>query len=127
MITGAVIVTHGPLGQVMVEEAEHLLGSQERFCSISTVGLSATDITGKVREVIGEEPWIVFTDTPGTSPTVRSCVALTEGQVVVTGVNIGMILSFLMHRPHANVYELANRMVEDGRRSLEVHWPLSRG
>jgi len=123
MTIGALIVTHGSLGNVLVQEAEHLVGEQERFTSLSTHGLAAADITRRIHEIIGAEPWIVFTDTPGTSPTVRSCVAICEGQAVVTGVNLGMILSFLVHRDRLTVQELARRMVEDGRRSLEVKWP----
>lgn len=123
MTVGALIVTHGPLGEVLVREAEHLVGEQERFTSLSTHGLSAADITRHIRDIVHEDPWIVFTDTPGTSPTVRSCVAICEGQAVVTGVNLGMILSFLVHRDRLTVRELAQRMVEDGRRSLEVKWP----
>ena len=124
MIIGALIVTHGDLGRVLVEEAEHLIGVQERFSALSTQGMAAGEITDKIREIIHHDPWIVFTDTPGTSPTVRSCVAICEGQAVVTGVNLGMILSFLVHRDHFSVQELANRMVNDGRRSLDVKWPM---
>ena len=127
MIIGALIVTHGELGRVLVEEAEHLVGKQERFDAVSTRGLSAADITDQIRGLIQEEPWIVFTDTPGTSPTVRSCVAISEGQAVVTGVNLGMILSFLVHRDHMSVQELAKRMVDDGRRCLDIRWPLQTG
>lgn len=124
MIVGALIVTHGELGRVLVEEAEHLVGGQERFKAVSTRGLSASDITDKIRDLVLDEPWIIFTDTPGTSPTVRSCVAISEGQAVVTGVNLGMILSFLVHRDHLSVQELAQRMVDDGRRCLDIRWPL---
>ncbi len=123
MIIGALVVTHGSLGRVLVEETERLIGRQERFSALSTMGSSAMEITDRVYEIIQEDPWIVFTDTPGTSPTVRSVYAISSGQAVVTGVNLGMLLSFLVHRDKMPVEELAKKMVEDGRRTLEVLWP----
>lgn len=123
MIPGALVVTHGELGEVMVREACRLIGQEERIVSIRTEGLSASEISDRIIELIRKEPWIVFTDAPGTSPTVRSCAAISEGQAVVTGVNLGMLISFLIHRKRLGIPELAAKMVEDGKRSLELMWP----
>lgn len=123
MTIGALLVTHGQLGEILVAEVEHLIGRQERFRAISTLGMSAEQITEHVREVIAGEPWLVFTDTPGTSPTIRSITALSQGQAVISGVNIGMLLSFIMHRESVALPDLAERMVRDGRRCVELTWP----
>lgn len=123
MSVGALVVTHGDLGRVLVEETLRLMGHRDQFESLKTEGMSPDDVTGEIKKVIGEDPWIVFTDTPGTTPTVRAHLAISEGQAVVTGVNIGMLLSFLAHRERLSAKELAERMVEDGRRSLGVKWP----
>ncbi len=122
MITGALVVTHGGLGEVLVQEVEHLVGRQERLLAMSTLGMSAGEITDTVHSMIGDDPFIVFTDTPGTSPTIRSFAAIKEGQAVVSGVNIGMLISFLMNRESTEFEELAERMVRDGRRCVEVKW-----
>ncbi len=124
MTIGALVVTHGKLGEIFIEEAQHLVGKQERIRALSTEGLSATGISQSVENIIENDPWIIFTDAPGTSPTVRSVAALHEGQAVVSGVNLGMLLSFMVHRENFSVKELAERMVKDGKRSLEVMWPL---
>jgi mannose PTS system EIIA component len=121
-ITGALVVTHGKLGEVLVEEVEHLVGRQEQFSGMSTLGMSAGEITDKVRSMIADEPFIVFTDTPGTSPTIRSSAAIDNGQAVISGVNIGMLISFIMYRETIEFQELAERMVRDGRRCVEVKW-----
>lgn len=126
MTIGALVVTHGQLGETLVGEVEYLVGRQHRIRALSTLAMSAEAITERVREVVGTEPWIVFTDTPGTSPTIRSLAAISDGQAVVTGVNIGMLLSFLMHRGTADVHQLAERMVRDGRRAVEVKWARNR-
>ncbi len=123
MIPGALVVTHGDLGEVMVREACRLIGQEQRIVAMSTEGLSASEISDRVKEQIGTEPWIVFTDAPGTSPTVRACAAISSGQAVVTGINLGMLISFLIHRKRLAIPELAAKMVEDGKRSLELIWP----
>jgi len=125
MIPGALVVSHGDLGEVLVREATRLIGTESRFESLSTVGLSAAEITDLIEQKIGKEPWIIFTDAPGTSPTVRACAAIKKGQAVVSGVNLGMLISFLIHRNRLSVKELANKMIEDGKRSLELWWPQS--
>jgi len=122
MITGALVVTHGKLGEVLVHEVEHLVGRQERFHAISTLGMSAGEITDKVHSAIGDGPFIVFTDTPGTSPTIRSSAAIQPGHAVISGVNIGMLISFIMSREDIEFEELAEKMVRDGRRCVEVKW-----
>lgn len=123
MIPGALIVTHGELGEVLIQEAVRLVGPQERLIAMATAGLSAEEISLEVRNQINKEPWIVFTDSPGTSPTLRSMAALSAEQALVTGVNLPMLLSFLVHRENLGIKELALRMLTDGKRSLEVKWP----
>lgn len=120
--TGGLVVTHGRLGEILVQEVEHLVGRQELFFAISTLGMSAGEITDKVRSLIGDDPYIVFTDTPGTSPTIRSSAAIMPGQAVISGVNIGMLISFVMNRENVDFEELAEKMVRDGRRCVEVKW-----
>lgn len=122
MLVGALVVTHGKLGEILVEEVEHLVGHQDRFRSLSTFGMSAETITDSVRNIIGVEPWIIFTDTPGTSPTIRSFAAIENNQAVISGANIGMLLSFIMHRQQVKFEELAEKMVRDGRRAVELKW-----
>jgi mannose/fructose-specific phosphotransferase system component IIA len=119
MIPGALVVTHGELGSMLVAETQRLVGQEDRFQSLRTEGLSAGEITDRITEMIGEEPWIVFTDAPGTSPTMRARAAIVDGQAVITGVNICMLMSFLIHRNRLTVDELAAKMIEDGKRSLE--------
>jgi len=123
MIIGGLIVTHGQLGNTLVEETARLVGQHDKFIAISTHGLSAQEITEKVKEIIQSDPWIIFSDAPGTSPTVRSYAAIEKGQSVISGVNLGMLLSFLVHRESYPIQELAIKMVEDGQRALEVFWP----
>ncbi|GBE30708.1 MAG TPA: hypothetical protein ENH10_05275 [Bacteroidetes bacterium] len=122
MVTGGLVVTHGKLGEVLVHEVEHLIGRQDSFKSLSTLGMSAGEITEKVHNLIGNDQYIVFTDTPGTSPTIRSYAAIQNDQAVVSGVNIGMLLSFIMNRETIDFRELTERMVRDGRRCVEVKW-----
>ena len=123
MVKG-LIVTHGELARVLIEECKRIMGEVDQLMWLSTHQLSAVDITAKVKEFIKDEPWIVFVDSPGTAPALRSRVALKPGQAVVTGVNLPMLLSFLVHRESLSVEELARKLVNDGIRTLEVLWQL---
>ncbi|MDP8205887.1 MAG: hypothetical protein P9L92_04415 [Candidatus Electryonea clarkiae] len=122
MIIGGLIVTHGELGEILVKEASRIAGESEKFTSLRTTEFSADEISEKVRAIITDEPWIVFTDCPGTAPTLRSQIALSAGQAVITGVNLAMIISFLLHREINSVEEMAERMIRDGKRSMEILW-----
>lgn len=119
MITGGLVVTHGDLGQMLVDETQRLIGGVDRFIAMKTEGLSAGEISTLIRETIDKEPWIVFTDAPGTSPTTRARAVIVPGQAVVTGVNLGILMSFLVHRGTIPVEDLAERLINDGIRSLK--------
>lgn len=119
MITGGLVVTHGDLGQMLVDETQRLIGGVDRFIAMKTEGLSAGEISTLIRETIDKEPWIVFTDAPGTSPTTRARAVIVPGQAVVTGVNLGILMSFLVHRGTIPTEELAERLINDGIRSLK--------
>jgi len=120
---GGLIVTHGRLGEIFVEETVRITGHTERLDAMRTDGLSAGEITARVRDWIGDDPWVVFTDSKGTAPTIRSQAAIRPGQVVISGVNLGMLLSFIFHRETQTVEELAVRLIRDGHRCQEVLWP----
>lgn len=119
MITGGLVVTHGDLGKMLVEETQRLIGAVDRFEALKTEGLSAGEISELIKGHIDGEPWIVFTDAPGTSPTTRARAVIVAGQAVVTGVNLGMLMSFLVHRPNMLADDLAEKLVNDGTRSLK--------
>ncbi len=123
MSIGGLVVTHGSLGESLVAEATRLVGEHESFTWMATAGISAEEIRRKLRTRVGSDPWIIFVDSPGTGPAVCAQDVIGEGQAVVTGVNLAMLLSFLIHRDrYDSVGELARRMVRDGSRALEVLW-----
>ncbi len=120
MSIGGLVVTDGQLAEALVAETRRIHGEQERFEGFGAGVLTAEEITSRVKEFIGDDPWIVFVDGPGTTVCRRACAAIGEGQAVVSGVNLPMLLSFLVHRDNYDVAELAERMTRDGGRSLTV-------
>lgn len=123
MIEG-LVVTHGELAKVLIDECTRILGPLDHVKWMDTHRLSAVAITDKVKNIIGNKPFIVFVDCPGTAPALRSLAAIQEGQAVVTGVNLPMLMSFIVHREQMDVPHLARKMVTDGIRTLEVLWPI---
>ncbi|MBZ0265053.1 hypothetical protein K8I28_10325 [bacterium] len=124
MSIGGLIVTHGRLGDILIEECARLMGESEHFIAFSTHQLSGIEISEKVKKFIEDKPWIVFVDAPGTAPAIRSQVSLVAGQVVITGVNLPVLLSFLVNRESLGVEQLANKLILDGKRSQEMLLPL---
>ena len=124
MIIGGLLVTHGNLGRILVEETIRITGKADRLESLMTSGLSASEITEQVSSYIQNDPWIVFSDCPGTAPTLRSYAAISQGQAVITGMNLGMLISFVFKRETMPIHELATCLIHDGQRSLEVLWPI---
>ncbi len=123
MITGGLVVTHGDFGKILVEETIRIVGDNTRLLSLATSSLSATDITEKVKAIIKDEPWIIFSDCPGTAPTLRSYAAIYGNQTVISGVNLAMLMSFVFNREKYSYNGLVEKMILDGKRSMEVLWP----
>ena len=125
MICG-IVATHGRLGEELIRTAERIAGPQEHLVFVTNEGLSVDALA----EVISEEAErcepdagiLLMTDIPGGSPTLACRSLRLKGRKawVVSGVNLPMILAFLMCRDSMEAEEVASAIASRAVRSIEV-------
>ncbi len=115
--TGLVLVTHGNIGQAMIEVAEFILGESLADIQVLPFRQSAMQATGddEVRATITKadrgQGVLVMTDIGGASPCNHvSRVLPASGAVVVSGLNLAMLLRVWNYRskPVAQLAKLAS-------------------
>ena len=126
MSVGIVIVTHGKTGESLIEEADFVLGqglgdiffvefrqSEDRDSNVS-------QIRSSIEKADTGDGVVVLTDLMGASPANLVADVLEEYKaVMVTGVNLGMLVSVFNYR--SKTLELvARKAVEAGRRSVKI-------
>ena len=128
-LTG-LLVTHGRLGDALLEAAERIVGRLEGVTVLSNDGLSRERLTEAVRERVrafGPEGGVLFVDVAG-----GSCAQAALGAAareahgptpVITGVNLPMLLDFARHRADLDVRLLAQRLADKGHASVVVLEP----
>jgi mannose PTS system EIIA component len=125
-----VIVTHGHLGEELLETAQAILGPQERMVVVSNTGHSHASLTDAVVQAAGPalaigEPAVVFVDLLAGScgAVCRALAARQPGLLLAGGVNLPMLLEFLHHRGRVGRGELRRRLVDRGREAVScVGW-----
>ena len=124
---GAVIVTHGPLAQDLLDAAERIVGRTEAIRAVSMgwddeVADARDEIDAAIRAVDSGAGVLIFTDMFGGTPTNVSLAFLEPEKVeIVTGVNLPMIikLTSLQNGP-ASLLETAQELRERGQSSVYV-------
>jgi len=123
---GAVIITHGRLGEELLNIAELISGKQENFKAISITSMDKVDdarkkIKNAIKEVDKGKGVLLLTDMFGGTPSNISLSFLDESNVeVITGVNLPMLLKLLDSREEKELKELANLIMEYGRKNISV-------
>lgn len=120
------IITHGEFGAYLVEAAEAIVGLQHdgvRAISISprhSVEEIRATIVQALSELRGPDGVIVAADMPGGTPTNVSLPIVKDDPRVqlVSGVNLYMLVGAFTRREGHSLGEVARRMVEDGRKSI---------
>ena len=112
-----VVVCHGTLADGFVEAVRQITGiGEEAFVALSNRGLSPESMTAALRGAVGDGPAVIFTDlTAGSCGFAARRLCQQSGNIaVVSGVNLQMLLYFVMHRDDA-LEDLVPRLVEKGR------------
>ena len=123
----ALLVTHGKLGDALLEAAERIVGRLEGVVVLSNDGLSRDALTEAVRERVkafGPEGGVLFVDVAGGSCAQAALgVAAREAAgptPVITGVNLPMLLDFAHHRADLEPRALAARLAEKAQAAVVV-------
>lgn len=123
---GIVVVSHGKLARELVRAAEHVVGEQPAFRSIS---IEAEDDIEARREQIREtvkacntgKGVIILTDMFGGTPSNLALANLAEGKVdVVGGVNLPMLIHLAQVRTELTLHEAAQAAAEAGQRYIRI-------
>jgi mannose/fructose-specific phosphotransferase system component IIA len=108
-----ILVTHGRLGAELCRTAEAILGPQADLIALSNTGLSAEALSAELRALLppGERA-ILFVDLLGGSCG-NICSLLKRERpnaLLASGVNLPMLLEFLVHRGRVDPTELKERL-----------------
>ncbi len=131
---GIVIVTHGQLGEVLIDTAELIVGSRPE--AMIAVSINITEDVDKLRgkvaraikEVARKRGVLILTDMFGGTPSNLSYSFLQEGQVeVVSGVNLPIVIKAINTRENMDLGALAECLESFGKRSISMASGILRG
>ena len=115
---GAIIIGHGDLPVALADALSTITGPQEGIVAISNRALSMEELKKRIEgEVKKQKEVIVFTDLPGGSCTI-ACHSL--GIPVVSGVNLPMLLEFMVIREKMDIEGLVEKLASTGREGIKV-------
>lgn len=120
-----VIVTHAQLGQALLDAASRVAGDTQGLATLSNDDLSLEALGQRLRQLVLERApagCIVFVDSLGSSCAVCSLQALQDlRQVrVISGVNLPMLVDFLLRRRDQDLDAMVERLLQRGRSSVSL-------
>ena len=121
---GGVIVTHGLLGQELLNAVKGIVGKISSLESVS-IGWEGDVDEGKgkinkaLKEVDRGSGVVLFTDMFGGTPSNMAFSFLEKGKVeVITGTNLPMLLKFTFVQKSTDLADVARSVYEDGKNSI---------
>jgi PTS system mannose-specific IIA component len=121
---GALVVTHGHLGQELVAAAEMIVGEISHIRAVSIgwhddVNEAQKDIEKKIGEVEGGKGVLILTDMFGGTPSNIAFSLHDPGKIdIVTGVNLPMIIKIVSQKEGDSLDSLARVVRDQGRASI---------
>jgi PTS system mannose-specific IIA component len=121
---GIVLVTHGSLGEALVQSMSIILGEQEQVEALSLMVEDDIVVANKrLREAVGKadqgDGVLILTDMLGGTPSNLSLALLGKPEIeVISGVNLPMLLKATQSRQQHDLRESASRVKEHGRSSI---------
>ncbi|MGB4687682.1 MAG: PTS sugar transporter subunit IIA [Coprothermobacter proteolyticus] len=118
------IVTHGRLGEGLLDAMQMIAGPQERVEVISLKEGDSIDelkdkILNAVKTLDDGSGVLVFVDMFGASPSNAAAYLLNENVEVITGVNLPMLLEIVSFRESSSLQELAANAMTAGVESVK--------
>jgi PTS system mannose-specific IIA component len=131
---GLVIVTHGGLGEALIEAAESIVEGPLGAATAVSVDLrqSAEQMREKIntgiKAVDQGRGVLILTDMFGGTPSNLSLSFLEEGRIeVLTGVNLPVVIRAAKMRKDKNLSELAESLQAYGRKSISLASSVLKG
>lgn len=123
---GALVVTHGHLGQELVAAAEMIVGEISHIRAISIgwhddVNEAQKDIEKRISEVDSGKGVLILTDMFGGTPSNIAFSLHDPGKIdIVTGVNLPMIIKIVSQKESDTLDSLARIVRDQGRASIAM-------
>ncbi|MGB2907551.1 MAG: PTS sugar transporter subunit IIA [Candidatus Aminicenantaceae bacterium] len=123
---GGIIVSHGKLGEELLNALNIILGEAVNIEAISIgwyddVEESKLKINQSLKRVDQKNGVLIFTDMFGGTPSNLSLTFLKDGQVeIITGVNLPMLIKFVSLQRSYNLKEVAKKVVEQGKNNIHL-------
>jgi PTS system mannose-specific IIA component len=123
---GALVVTHGHLGQELVAAAEMIVGEISHIRAISIgwhddVNEAQKDIEKRITEVESGKGVLILTDMFGGTPSNIAFALHEPGKIdIVTGVNLPMIIKIVSQKESDTLDSLARIVRDQGRASIAM-------
>jgi PTS system mannose-specific IIA component len=123
---GGIIVSHGKLGEELLNALNIILGEAVNIEAISIgwyddVEESKVKINQSLKRVDQKNGVLIFTDMFGGTPSNLSFTFLKDGQVdIITGVNLPMLIKFVSLQRSYNLKEVAKKVVEQGQKNIHL-------
>ncbi|MEJ5358522.1 MAG: PTS fructose transporter subunit IIA [Desulfobacterales bacterium] len=131
---GIVVVTHGRLGEALLEASEFILGNRPAATVAVSIDLNQNvdrlreKVAGAVKKVNQGDGVLVLTDMFGGTPSNISYSFLEEGRLdVLTGVNLPVLVQALTQRERLPLVELAASLETYGRKSITLASGILKG
>jgi len=120
-----IIITHGNLGESLISTAADIIGKDllNNIKSYSVSGkVCMENLISKLKKETqdSKDEHIIFTDILGGSATNASLTATAtdEKTFIISGINLGMLLSALYNRDKLDLEPLVQKITEDGKKSI---------
>jgi PTS system mannose-specific IIA component len=129
---GGIIVSHGKLGEELLNALTIILGEAVNIEAMSIgwyddVEESKRKINQSLRRVDQKNGVLIFTDMFGGTPSNLSFSFLKDGQVeIITGVNLPMLIKFISLQRSFDLKDVAKKVVEQGRKNIHLASALLR-
>jgi len=123
---GGVIVSHGKLGEELLNALTIILGEAPNIEAISIgwyddVEDSKKKINQSLKRVNQKSGAVIFTDMFGGTPSNLSFSFLKDNHVeIITGVNLPMLIKFVSLQRSNNLKDVAGKVVEQGKKNIHL-------
>lgn len=123
---GGVIVSHGKLGEELLNALTIILGEAPNIEAISIgwyddVEESKKKINQSLKRVNQKSGAVIFTDMFGGTPSNLSFSFLKDNQVeIITGVNLPMLIKFVSLQRSNSLKDVARKVVEQGKKNIHL-------
>jgi len=123
-MVGMLIVTHGRLGEGLLDAMQMIAGPQEKVDFVSLKEVDSIDelkerILSAVKMLDDGSGVLVFVDMFGASPSNAAAYLLNENVEVITGVNLPMLLEIVSFRESSSLQELSANAMTAGVESIK--------